>query len=196
MKRKIILCALLVVVANGASAVWASGGMTGGKTVGEMDCHCRNVEWRMPPPPLSPEEHFERLACQLKLTSEQTTSIKELFEKDRAATAPLLLKLEASRMQLREAERAAQFDESIIRAIAGRQAQTEVELTVARVRLRTQVNALLTAEQRVHAEKLMPPLQRGHGRRPPRDDGRGPECAAPPPCGNQENHHGDDDGEL
>ncbi|NVN92005.1 MAG: Spy/CpxP family protein refolding chaperone [Desulfuromonadales bacterium] len=193
MKRNIIVFTLVAAVTAGANGVWAAGDTSGDQPVRDMDCRCLRQERRMPPPPLSPEEHVERMACLLKLTNEQQIKIKAMLEKDRVTTAPLLQKLEESGKKLREAARGAAFDETVIRAIAVRQAQAEADLTVSRARMRTQVNALLSPDQRLLADKITPPFLRGHGPRPPYDDERGPDQAPPPPCRDHWSHHPGDE---
>ena len=78
--------------------------------------------------------------------------------------------------------KSATFDEAAIRSFAAKQAQAEVDLTVSKARLRSQVNALLTPEQRVLAEKFPPPFLYGHGPQPMRSEDWGPR----PTCGNEE----------
>jgi Spy/CpxP family protein refolding chaperone len=202
MKRNVIVCALLATMAAGGTGVWAGGGNGVEPPVNDKPCHYAEPEDRMPPPP-SPEGVVDHMTRQLKLTSEQQTKIKALFVNDKEKTEPLRQKLTEYRKQLKVAMKSATFDEAAIRAIAVRQAQTEVDLTVSKARLRSQVNALLTPEQRSLAEKLLPPFKHGHGPQPMCGDDRGPRprCGneegpdhmPPPPCGGPRAHHPDAD---
>ncbi|GFE62772.1 Spy/CpxP family protein refolding chaperone [Geobacter sp. AOG2] len=180
MKRQIIMCALLAATALGVNGVWAGGGDDHGQRMrGEEG----DGPIGMMPPPPPPEEIIAHMTRQLKLTGDQQTKIKAVFAADREKTATLMQKLGEYRKQLHDAARGATFDEAAIRALATKQAQAEVELIVARERVRSQVSALLTPEQRVAAEKFPPPFRRGQG-----PWFRGPEAGfmpppPPPPCG-------------
>jgi Spy/CpxP family protein refolding chaperone len=197
MKRNIIVFFLLAAIIAGSTGVWAGSGDRADQPVKDKACRCSEPEERRPPPP-SPEGQIDHMTRQLGLTGEQQTKIKALFAKDREKSDPLLQKQAEYRQQFQAAMKSATFNEAAIRAIAVRQAQTEVELTVSRARLRNQVNSLLTPEQRSLAETLPPPFQRGHGPCPMYGDERGPGHRPPPPCGEQRHHHedGSDEREL
>lgn len=189
MKRQIMVCVLLAATAIGANGVWAGATGEGGHR--EMDERGWGAPGMMPPPPS--EEMVAHMAQRLKLTSDQQAKVTAVFAAEREKTAPLMQKISEYHKQLRDASRAATFDEAAIRAIATKKAQVEVELLVSFERTRSQVNALLTTEQRALAEKCPPP--------PPRR-GQGPEgrCGCghepghmppPPPCAGEPGKDGD-----
>ena len=170
MKRRIIMAVLLAAVtAEGADGAWAHAAGSHGPGMGD-DEGCR-AEEGMPPGPGA-----GRMARVLGLSDAQQTKIEALLAAERDKSRPLREKLEASRKQLRQAERAAKFDEAAVRAISATQAQLITELTVISARTHNQINALLTPEQRALAERLRPPMdEQGAGhRRPMRDHGPGP----------------------
>jgi len=201
MKGNIIVCSLLATMVVGATGVWAD---SGSNVIPPKDKpgHCSEEEDRMPPPPC-PEMVVYHMTRQLKLTADQQTKIKALFTKDREKTEPLQQKLMEYRKQVRVAMKSATFDENAIRSLAAKQAQAEVDLTVSMARLRSQVNALLTPEQRELADKFPPPFRHGHGPQPMRGDDRGPRSRCgneegqghmpPMPCGGHRGPHSDDD---
>src|SRR6478609_8131032 len=86
---------------------------------------------------------LKRMTKQLNLTEAQQTKIKPLMQ------------------QLRQNEQAEQaningtFDENQARAFAGKQAQLTADLIVEKERMRSQVYAVLTPEQRQKAQQLM-----------------------------------------
>lgn len=183
MKRQIIMYVLLGVTAIGINGVRAWGAGDGGQRM-RGDEGWGPAGMMMPPPP-HPEEVIEHMTRQLKLTGDQQTRIKAVFAADREKNVQLMQKVAEYRKQLHDAAHAAAFDEAAIRALATKQAQAEVELIIARERVRSQVSALLTPEQRVAAEKLPPPFQRGQGRGE-RGFGQRSGCGCmppPPPCG-------------
>lgn len=178
MKRQIMVCVLLAVTAIVANCVWAGAADEGGQRA--MDERGWGPPGTMPPPPS--EKIIEHMARQLKLTGDQQTKIKAVFTAEREKTALLTQKITEYHKQLRDTTRAATFDEAAIRTIAAKKAQAEVELIVSFERARSQVNALLTPEQRVLAEKTPPPPPlRGQGPEGRCGCGCGPGHMPPPP---------------
>jgi Spy/CpxP family protein refolding chaperone len=108
-----------------------------------------------------------RLATVLKLTEAQQTRIRGIQEAEQTKAKPLLDALKEKRDQLRTAGERTTFDEGAVTALATAVAQKEAELTVARIKARTQISALLTAEQRETLKSLRPKRDR---RPPPSPD--------------------------
>jgi Spy/CpxP family protein refolding chaperone len=106
-----------------------------------------------------------KLATVLKLTQSQQTQIQSIQDAERSQIKTLLGTMKEKRDQLRKAGEGTTFDEAAVRALATAVAQQETELAVARVKAQTQVNAILTAEQREMLKSLRP----DHDRRPPPD---------------------------
>ena len=155
MKKSSLLIALMLAT--------LAGGWTLAPAVASADtgCYSRNCYGRGPG---DEGRHMPRMAEILGLSTEQQTKIKEILQQERQAVAPLQAQLQTSREQLREAAQADTFDEAAVRKLAETQAATRTELTVARLRTRHQVQAVLTPEQRDLAKRLRPLFreQRGH----------------------------------
>lgn len=112
---------------------------------------------------LAGEGSFDRMAEVLDLSDEQQQRIKAIRESERQKAAPLREALAEDRQKLHEAIQAGPFDEAAVRALAASQAQTRTELIVARARMQSRINAVLTPEQRVLAEKLRPLMKKRQG---------------------------------
>jgi protein CpxP len=111
------------------------------------------------------ERSFARMAEVLDLSDEQQRQIKAIRESEREKAAPLREALAENRQKLHEAIQAESFDEAAVRVLAASQAQARTELIVARARMQSRINAVLTPEQRVLAEKLRPLMKKGEGPR-------------------------------
>ncbi|HEY6837157.1 MAG TPA: Spy/CpxP family protein refolding chaperone [Geobacteraceae bacterium] len=146
-KKLIVPCALV-------AALMMGGTFTANAFVGPMD-DCGDA----PPPAgkkMDPERHFARMAKELKLTDAQKEQIKAILKGEREQMKPQREKMAANRNKLRDASEAATFDEAAVKAIAADQAAILQEMIVARARVHSQINALLTPEQRELAKKLHP----------------------------------------
>jgi protein CpxP len=97
---------------------------------------------------------LKSMTKQLNLTEAQQTQIKGIMAAEKTKIKPLM-------QQLRQNEQAEQasingtFDENQARAFAGKQAQLTADLIVEKERMRSQVYAVLTPEQRQKALQLM-----------------------------------------
>ena len=134
-RKSIILVAILMAVAAGlATSAFAQHA---GKGFG------RHNGWML-----------KHMTKQLNLTEAQQTQIKGIMAGERTKIKPLM-------QQLRQNEQAEQaningtFDENQARAFAGKQAQLTADLIVEKERMRSQVYAVLTPEQRQKAQQLM-----------------------------------------
>jgi protein CpxP len=99
---------------------------------------------------------FARFAEKVGLTEEQKSRIQEIRAAEREKVQPLLQSLRANRKTLRGLAEAETFDEAAVRALAAEQAKLKTELTVSQLKVRSEVRALLTPEQRELAGKLRP----------------------------------------
>ena len=97
---------------------------------------------------------LERLTKILDLSAAQQASIKQVQAAEEEKIAALREKKQANRQQLRQAEAAQPFDENAIRVLAEQRGALEAELTIVSARMHSQIDALLTAEQREIAAKL------------------------------------------
>ena len=100
------------------------------------------------------ERHFDRMAEALDLTPEQREQIKAIQAAEREKVEPLRQQMQEGREQLRAVAEQQPFDEAAVRTLAAGQAEIRTEMIVSHARVRNQINALLTPEQREQAEKL------------------------------------------
>jgi Spy/CpxP family protein refolding chaperone len=100
------------------------------------------------------ERHFDRMAEALDLTPEQREQIKAIRAAEQEKVEPLRQQMQEGREQLRAVAEQQPFDEAAVRTLAAGQAEIRTEMIVSHARVRNQINALLTPEQREQAEKL------------------------------------------
>ena len=134
-KKSIILAAILMALAAGmATTAFAQHrGMGFG----------RNNGWML--------KHMTR---QLNLTEAQQTQIKGIMSEEKTKIKPMMQQLRQNQ-QAEDANINGSFDENQARAFANKQAQLMTDLIVEKERMRSQVYAVLTPEQRQKALQLM-----------------------------------------
>jgi protein CpxP len=110
------------------------------------------------------ERHFDRMAEALDLTPEQREQIKAIRAAEQDKVAPLKEQLRKGREQLRVVTEQQPFDEAAVRALAADQAEIRTEMIVSHARVKNQIHALLTPEQREKAEQMRSSMKerRGH----------------------------------
>ncbi|MRR33826.1 periplasmic heavy metal sensor [bacterium] len=160
MKRRILAGTLLAATIAGGSGAW--GAAEESHADGMAEGPARGPCGKMPH-----GDHLDRLAKLLWPSETQQNQIKAILKSEHEQNAALREKMGEYREQLQAAEQAATFNEAAVRAIAARQAQTEIELTVSRARTQQRINAVLTAEQRTLRQNLLPPMGPGPGHPPP-----------------------------
>ena len=134
-KKSIILAAILMALAAGlATTAFAQHrGMGFG----------RNNGWML-----------KHMAKQLNLTEAQQTQIKGIMADEKTKIKPMMQQLRQNQ-QAEDANINGSFDENQARAFANKQAQLMTDLIVEKERMRSQVYAVLTPEQRQKALQLM-----------------------------------------
>jgi protein CpxP len=90
----------------------------------------------------------------LDLTDAQREQVRQLTQQFREQNRPLAERMRQAMQARREAAQANPVDESRIRAASEELAQVQADLAVQEARLRNDVLALLTPEQRQKAEEL------------------------------------------
>ncbi|PKN12484.1 MAG: hypothetical protein CVU69_06790 [Deltaproteobacteria bacterium HGW-Deltaproteobacteria-4] len=152
MKKRILIVTLSLLTLLG-SALYVAASPSGGPCGGPCDGRCDA-------PGTGKERaggHFlERMTKILDLTEAQQASIKKVQAAEQEKTAALHEKKREIRQQLRQAEGAKPFDENAVRVLAEQSGAIETELTIVRARRHSQIDALLTPEQRNLAAKLRP----------------------------------------
>jgi periplasmic protein CpxP/Spy len=132
-KKSIILAAILMALAAGlATTAFAQHRGFG-----------RNNGWML--------KHMIR---QLNLTEAQQTQIKGIMADEKTKIKPMMQQLRQNQ-KAEDANINGSFDENQARAFANKQAQLMTDLIVEKERMRSQVYAVLTPEQRQKALQLM-----------------------------------------
>jgi protein CpxP len=88
----------------------------------------------------------------LDLTSDQQAKVKEIFEANKGTVQPIREQLKANHEKL--AALGGTFDEAQVTAIAKEQGDLMSQLIVARQKVRSQIFAILTDEQKAKAEQM------------------------------------------
>jgi len=134
-KKSIILAAILMALAAGlATTAFAQHrGMDFG----------RNNGWML-----------KHMVKQLNLTDAQQTQIKGIMADEKTKIKPMMQQLRQNQ-KTEDANINGSFDENQARTFANKQAQLMTDLIVEKERMRSQVYAVLTPEQRQKALQLM-----------------------------------------
>ena len=90
----------------------------------------------------------------LDLTDEQKAQVKQIMEASKAKTQSLRDSLKANRQKMDEATANGAFDEAQVTAIAVEKGNLSAQMTVERERGKSQIFALLTAEQKAKAAEM------------------------------------------
>jgi len=97
---------------------------------------------------------LKHMARQLNLTEAQRTQIKGIMANEKTKIKPMMQQLRQNE-QAENANVNGTFDENQARTFANKQAQLMTDLIVEKERMRSQVYAVLTPEQRQKALQLM-----------------------------------------
>lgn len=90
----------------------------------------------------------------LDLTENQKAQMKSIREASKATTAPLREAMKANRQKLAEATANGAFDEAQVTAIATEGSAISAQMTVQREKVKSQMFAILTAEQKAKAAEM------------------------------------------
>ena len=84
----------------------------------------------------------------LDLTDAQQAQMKDILAKEKPTIKPLMQQLAQGHQQMSQLEQAGTFDEAKVRALANQQSQTMTELIVQKARIKSELVALLTPDQK------------------------------------------------
>jgi Spy/CpxP family protein refolding chaperone len=126
-------------------------------------------------------EMMHKVAAKLDLTDEQKSGIREVFKSHRTELRDAMEKVRAARDEQNNAIHGDSFDEAAIRSAAAKLAASEADFAVLRGRVATEVQALLTPEQKIKAKELFSEarsfrkgmFERFHGKRGGEDSSAG-----------------------
>jgi protein CpxP len=91
----------------------------------------------------------------LDLTDAQQAQAKQILDKERPIVQPLVDQMVQGHQQMRTLEESGSFDESAVRVVAAQQAQTMTELLVQKARIKSELIAILTPDQKAKLVKFM-----------------------------------------
>jgi len=103
----------------------------------------------------SPEHIVTFMTDKLDLTDAQQAQAKQILDKEKPNFQPLVQQLAAGHKQMRALEENATFNEAAVRAAATQQVQAITELIVTKARVKSELFAILTTDQRAKATTLM-----------------------------------------
>jgi protein CpxP len=84
----------------------------------------------------------------LDLSSAQQDQIKAIWQKEKPTLQPLMQQMKQFHSQMNQLEQGGTFDEAKVRALAGQQSQTMVEMAVQRARIKSEMLQVLTPDQK------------------------------------------------
>jgi Spy/CpxP family protein refolding chaperone len=99
------------------------------------------------------EHMLEFFADYLSLTDTQQAQAKSIMQKEHATLKPLIQQLHQTEQQLRQYEQGA-YDEAKVRALATQQSQAQIELTVQKTRIHSELFQLLTPDQQAKMKQF------------------------------------------
>lgn len=104
--------------------------------------------------PMFAQKFLDRASVMLDLTDQQEAQIKAILETEKPKVQPLIAELAVGRKALQEATDNGAFNEAQVKALADKQGETLAALIVEKERVKTQIYAVLTPEQRAKAEQF------------------------------------------
>ena len=116
-----------------------------------------------PAPPMHHHEYamgghmghmMEFFADYLDLSDAQQAQMKAVLQKEHGTIKPLMQQMHQTEAQLRQYELGA-YDEAKVRTLAAQQAQTQIELTVQKARIHSELFQLLTPEQQTKMKEFV-----------------------------------------
>lgn len=150
MKKRILIVTLSLITLLG-SALYVAASPSGGPCGGPCDGNCDGPRAGKN---YSGDRFHERMSKLLALTEAQQASIKQVQAAEEEKITALHEKKQEIRQQLRQAGTVQPFDENAIKVLAEQRGAIAAELTIVRARMHSQIDALLTPEQREIAAKL------------------------------------------
>jgi protein CpxP len=165
-KLAVATLAICLIAAGSLGAQAYQGGRGGCNQAGRSGFACGENEWCGNQfGPNRPARGAEPLA----LSATQQERIAAIRAEARSASQVLREQIQDYQEQMRAMADTATFDEDTLRTIAAAKAQIQLELDVARARMRSEIHAVLTPEQqelatKLRAERFDDQGERGRGR--------------------------------
>ena len=97
---------------------------------------------------------FRHVMRDLNVTPDQKAQLRQILAKERPQVEPLLTQLMQANQKLQGQTANGQFDEAAVRNAVAAQSQNITELLVAKERIKSEVMAVLTPEQRTKLQQM------------------------------------------
>ena len=107
-------------------------------------------------------QYWEKMADDLKLTTEQRALVKVTVEKAKPRIADLRERMQTNRKALRELRQAGIGDESQLRALARERGNLVADLTIQRSQTRDDIRQILTDTQREQMKQIREKYRQEH----------------------------------
>jgi protein CpxP len=117
--------------------------------------------------PGGPFGEFHHILRQLDLTSDQHAQVKAIFEKEKPALQPLMQQMRQNHEAMKTLEAAGPFDEAKVTALATQNSQTMIQLQVEHERVKSEIMAILTPEQKTKLAQIEADHETHMGKREP-----------------------------
>jgi protein CpxP len=101
-----------------------------------------------------PGGEFHHMLKQLDLTSDQHAQVKAIFQKEKPTLQPLMQQMRQSHEAMKALEAAGPFDEAKVTALATQNSQTMIQLEVEHERVKSEIMAILTPDQKAKLAQL------------------------------------------
>ena len=101
-----------------------------------------------------PGGEFHHMLKQLDLTSDQHAQVKAIFQKEKPTLQPLMQQMQQSHEAMKALEAAGPFDEAKVTALATQNSQTMIQLEVEHERVKSEIMAILTPDQKAKLAQL------------------------------------------
>jgi periplasmic protein CpxP/Spy len=98
---------------------------------------------------------FGMFLHQLNLTDDQKAQIKEIFQKERPTTKPLMQQEHQAHLEFMQLITSGSFDQAKATAIASREAQTHMRLQVEHAKIGAEIYQLLNSDQKAKVAEMI-----------------------------------------
>jgi protein CpxP len=114
-----------------------------------------------------PGGDFHHMLKQLDLTSDQQSQVKAIWQKEKPAMQPLMQQMRQNHEAMKALEAAGPFDEAKVTALATQGSQTMIQLEVEHERVKSEIMAILTPDQKAKLAQIEANHEAGMSRHEP-----------------------------
>lgn len=146
MKKLTVAILSIILVAMGAMFIFAQDGTSnkdGKRGFGKRSGHHRGGGMR-----------GGMMLRGLDLTDEQKAQVKTIMQSSKETSKPIRQQMKANREKLQTLSDSGNFDQSQVQAIANQQGALSAQMIVEKEKVKSQINAILTPEQKAKAAEM------------------------------------------